>query len=406
MGEFCVSITEGPGGGDCDNIAKKFNSRETNDRYFRWQGKAEETVICSWEEGMPDDPSGVMGPYIDAPKKRLGCKVDVTRDMSYGDGKNQDGTTKWMSQGPGWMRSGSGSACDLTKEGLGDGSSQNGDGKEESSDKDATRGKGDKENCTRGYEGEVNGKKVCVPIAGNKDTPSEETRHDTTTTDDGTGNGKTTNTTTTTSCKGERCTTTTSSTDSDTGKTSNTTRDESRDSFCGRNPRSSLCGNNFDPSGEGRGDRDGLGGGTSGSSGGKGNGNGNGGEGSSFGGQCLAGFVCKGDAVQCAMARQQHIRACELFEAPSPERQAYDLAKTVQGNTTGDNPLNSTVNASTVIDQSDVIGGGAGMQDVSLTVAGRAITLPLSSVNPYLEMLGRVLVAVSFLLAFRIVARG
>lgn len=392
--------------GTCDSIAKKFNSRETRDRYFSWDGRAPTTVICSWEEDMPDDPTGVAG-YVGSSLKRWGCKVDVSMDIRYGAGKNEDGSTKWRTQGAGWMRSGPGSACDLTKEGTGDGQSQDEDGKEESTDGDATRGDGDKENCTRGYPGEVNGQKVCVPLAGNLDVTTEENRDEVTRTTGTDGHETTTVTTTNTSCKGEKCTTTTTTGDTD-GNTNTHVVEQSRDVFCAKNPRSSICGNHFDPSGEGRGDRDGLGGGTGGDGGGRGGGGGGDGDGepSSFGGSCASGFQCTGDAIQCAIARDQHMRACQVVDATNQETALYEQAKGIQGNTTGDNPLNETIAASVSVDQTDVIGGGAGVQDLTVEVMGQSITLPFSILNPYLEILGQVLVAVSLLLAFRIVARG
>lgn len=35
---------------------------------------------------------------------------------------------------------------------------------------------------------------------------------------------------------------------------------------------------------------------------------------STFGGSCMGGFSCEGDALQCAIAKEQHRRNCELFE--------------------------------------------------------------------------------------------
>ena len=58
-------------------------------------------------------------------------------------------------------------------------------------------------------------------------------------------------------------------------------------------------------------------------------------------------------------------------------------------------------------ENSDRLGaGGSGLSDLNITVWGKAISLPFSMLNPYLAALGNVLLAVSFLLALRIVARG
>lgn len=141
--------------------------------------------------------------------------------------------------------------------------------------------------------------------------------------------------------------------------------------------------------------------------GGGGGGNGDGeGDGSSFGGSCMAGFVCEGDAVQCAIAREQHRRNCVMFNDPSPESLLYEANKNKTGNQTGDNPNNETVSLAGRIDTSDALGGGACISDLNVTVWGQSLTLPFSTICPSLAMLGNLLVAVSMLLAARIVTRG
>ena len=127
---------------------------------------------------------------------------------------------------------------------------------------------------------------------------------------------------------------------------------------------------------------------------------------SSFGGQCDA-VACEGDAIQCAIVRDQYKRSCELMEKESTESQLYTTNKGKQGNQTGDLPGNQTINMAGRIDTSDALGAGsAGVSDLNVTVWGQSVTLPFSQVNPYLAHLGNILVAVSFLLAVRIVARG
>ena len=148
------------------------------------------------------------------------------------------------------------------------------------------------------------------------------------------------------------------------------------------------------------------GGGTGG--GGSGNGDGNGDdEGSGFGGSCMSGFACEGDAVQCAIAKEQHRRACKLFDDKSAESDLYNANKGKTGNQTGDLPGNEAINIAGRISSVDALGAGSsGVADLNVTVMGQSITLPFSMINPYLEYMGYLLVAVSFLLAFRIVARG
>jgi len=126
-----------------------------------------------------------------------------------------------------------------------------------------------------------------------------------------------------------------------------------------------------------------------------------------FGGTCRSGFSCKGDAIQCAIAQEQHRRSCKLLDDQSAESNLYELHKGKSGNQTGDLPGNETINMAGRIDTSDALGAGsAGVSDLSVTVWGRSLTLPFSMLNPYLDALGKILLAVSFLIALRIVARG
>ena len=135
-------------------------------------------------------------------------------------------------------------------------------------------------------------------------------------------------------------------------------------------------------------------------------GEGGGGEGS-FGGTCEAGFTCKGDVIQCAIAKEQHMRGCRLFDTKNAESQLYDKEKGKEGDQTKDLKGNENINMANRIDTSDAFGGGgSGVQDLSITVMGQSITLPFSKINSGLDALGRVLVAVSFLIALRIVGRG
>lgn len=138
----------------------------------------------------------------------------------------------------------------------------------------------------------------------------------------------------------------------------------------------------------------------------KGDGKGDG-DGSNFGGACASGFVCNGDAIQCAIVQDQHRRSCKLFEDSSPESNLYNTSKGKDGNQTGSLPGNESISLAGRIDSSDALGAGAaGVADLNVVVWGRSITLPLSRLNTYLAALGNVLLAVSFLLATRIIARG
>lgn len=126
----------------------------------------------------------------------------------------------------------------------------------------------------------------------------------------------------------------------------------------------------------------------------------------SFGGSCDSGFTCQGDAVQCAIAQEQHRRNCQLYVQKTSESKLYLLESVKTGNRTLDLPGNETIDLNGRIDTSDALGGGSGVQDLSITVAGQSVTLPFSVLNSPLAILGNILVSISFLLAFRIVGRG
>lgn len=224
--------------------------------------------------------------------------------------------------------------------------------------------------------GQINGVTVHVPC-------SNTTTGSTKTTQANDGAGTTTGTTekknTTCNAAGS-CTTTTTTTTTINGGSSNTkttSTTQGKGEFCAGNPGAKECGE---------------------------------GNGSSFGGSCSGGFVCDGDALQCAMAKEQHKRACALFETESDERQAYeaDKLKGEAGTDQTENlPGNQTVDIGPAdFDSSDAIGGAQCITDKSVTIAGQSVSIPLSSMCPYLAYLGQLLVVVGYLLGARILIRG
>lgn len=124
-----------------------------------------------------------------------------------------------------------------------------------------------------------------------------------------------------------------------------------------------------------------------------------------FSGSC-GGFSCEGDAIQCAIAKEQHIKNCKLFEDKSAESDLYNAMKGKTGNQTGDLPGNEVISITGRIDTSDALGGGGCFGDLNVTVWNTSVSLPLSNLCQYLAMLGNILVAVSMLMAARIVTRG
>lgn len=126
-------------------------------------------------------------------------------------------------------------------------------------------------------------------------------------------------------------------------------------------------------------------------------------------GTCAAGAdstACTGDAIQCAILRQQKKEYCEWNkENPSATLGNQAVA--------GNDPLKSTLptkeNASQFnmqsLDQSGFLGGGSCFQDKSVTVQGIAINLPFSKLCPYLEWLRYVIMIIAALVSLRIVSK-
>lgn len=238
----------------------------------------------------------------------------------------------------------------------------------------------EKEKCPSGYTGTVNGVEVCVNKVPNSgaDGGSNETE-----TNDGT------ETTTrrvdrSTNCDGDKCTTTTTTTttrrNNSTGASSTTITTEtsttSKPGFCQENPSSKLCKDGKE-------------------------------DGSSFGGSCGAGFTCEGDAIQCAMAQEQHRRACKLFDDQTPESQLYNAEKSKTGKRTGDLPGNETIAfGQSMYDSSNALGPGTCISDLPVDVLGQTVSLPISQICPHLATLRLALLAFGALLWVLIVLRG
>lgn len=240
--------------------------------------------------------------------------------------------------------------------------------------------------CPKGQPGTVNGVEVCIPF-GDKGTIGKDPNSKTDEETDKDGNKKTTNTNVVTKCENGVCTTTTTTTVNNNGTSTTTTTNtnESQDAYCKKNPSSRNCG--------------GTGSGGSGS----GNGNGNGTEKESeWGGGCGA-FTCSGDAIQCAISKEIHSNNCKVLK----ETDIGEIITSVPVGTKSvlaDLPGNKEVDVGGIVNASDTImGGGACFQDKTVQVMGQSITLPISTICPYLSILGNVLVVVSCLVAARII---
>lgn len=236
--------------------------------------------------------------------------------------------------------------------------------------------------------GTVNGTNVCVTPgeAGSASSTSGSTTN-TGTNPDGTaapGTSSGTGSTSQTSCNGTTCTTTTTTNSTSTngsGQTSTagetTTKTEPQASHCASNPKAKECAGNEPTQ-------------------------------SSFSGACESGFVAKGDdAVLNAMAKEQYTRNCQVLTLASAEATVVANASDATGlqkvTTAGDS---SVAISSGNFDTSNSLGGGGCSLNKTITVAHMTATLPFNVICDPLAYLGQVLVAVSLLLAARIVARG
>ena len=125
---------------------------------------------------------------------------------------------------------------------------------------------------------------------------------------------------------------------------------------------------------------------------------------SDISGACDA-VACKGDAIQCAMAKEQARRNCEWFKE-NADWKAKGEALT-NGTDTTANPAEENnrtiVNLPTALDASSPI-AASGIQDRSFSVFGRSYTLRLSELNPYLAVVGYVFMALAYMAAGRILA--
>jgi hypothetical protein len=233
----------------------------------------------------------------------------------------------------------------------------------------------------KGTYGQVNGVDVCLPLGTDPAATVETSKKTETTTTPGDGTGPTTTATEQkATCIGSMCTTEkTKTTTGPDGVPTTTTekKTESKDDFCKDNPREPACLS------------------------------------SKFSGAaCGAKPACDGDAIQCAVADFTFKTQCALTTAPDPEEtpalKAYNTAASQsQGDqTTGEDVL-STVNLGpSAFDQANPLGAAAGLSDVIVTVWQTPVTLPFSLLNQWLERIGWLFQAVTFLLCARIVLRG
>lgn len=227
--------------------------------------------------------------------------------------------------------------------------------------------------------GTVNGVSVVVDCDSSTSNGPKETTKPTTTTpppanggDPANGPPGSKNTDKSTTCTGATCTTTeTTTTTNPDGSTTEDKKEteESKNEFCEKNPASLQC------------------------------------EKSSFSGSCGA-FTCGGDAIQCAIAKEQHTRNCELFAAS--EASARGLAAATAGDRPGDHPRNgiTSVSMANGFDQTNLLSGSCPGDQTIPIGGGKSVVLPWSKLCEPAAMLGNVLVGITALACLGIVFKG
>jgi hypothetical protein len=239
-------------------------------------------------------------------------------------------------------------------------------------------------NCPEGQvSGEFNGATICLPGGKPTDGAQKKTEKQTVTNPDGSKTEITTNTTTTCNAAGACSTNTTITTNNyapgvdpgagtpSSSSTESKQAEADKKTFCEQNPNSPLC-KKFD---------------------------------NSFGGSC-GGFSCDGDAIQCAIAREQHNRNCTLFDtATSLSDLGNKVASGVEdlnGAVRSTAAARDTVNLSSSLDTSKRLSGS--LSDLTVTMwGGQSITLPFAKLNPYLSFMGSIVMTFAFVAGARIV---
>lgn len=208
-------------------------------------------------------------------------------------------------------------------------------------------------------------------------TPNQTTTSSTTTTTN--PNGSTTKTTTYKDNATGETYTEEQTTNTDGSTTTTTTGKQPNDisNFCKENPLSSICKGSSVVAGTG----------------------------------CTTAPTCEGDAIQCHLLRQSWEAKCSAAKTNEAlgegSEQAAALAAVGNWGMTGENADNSqittTVNVSGQISTQKFLSGACIADKVIALPMGKTLTIPFSSLCPYLEIFGNILIALAMLAAARIV---
>jgi hypothetical protein len=233
--------------------------------------------------------------------------------------------------------------------------------------------------CPAGQvSGTVNGSTVCVPATATADKVStaasapagQASAPSAVSTPDGTEvaippGGSVTRTT---NCDAGGCTTTTTvknSAGATTGKFDDT---KPKDSFCKENPETTIC------------------------------------KASTFSSTCAgagATQACDGDAIQCAIAKDQLLRHCQLFDQTGATKTIGDDAMARGDTRASDHPgaaanITTVAMGSSTFDQTDLIGNTC-PSDQTVAVGSGSIVMPWSQLCTPAQWLGTILVGITAL---------
>ena len=116
---------------------------------------------------------------------------------------------------------------------------------------------------------------------------------------------------------------------------------------------------------------------------------------------CNEQFICEGDAVQCGIALESHKTACSLNATESVLAE-FESIRSFTGTGSGEGLDVRQIDASGI--DASMIGGGAGLSDLSVTVLSQTFVLPFSKLNLYLQMFGYAMLAIAWIMAYRIIS--
>ncbi|MGE8445691.1 MAG: hypothetical protein ACN6O1_05700 [Comamonas sp.] len=122
-----------------------------------------------------------------------------------------------------------------------------------------------------------------------------------------------------------------------------------------------------------------------------------------FSGTCESSFTCKGDALQCAIAQEQHKRSCQFFVTPTPESGIFDNARAERQEDVLSMTA-QTVDLAAHVEADPIITGSC-PADMVIPVQGQDIRFPLSQFCPYFNYLGLIVMVMTAVTCLRILGK-